>query len=473
MTVDPRAGAGGARASPRSASRRRPSSPTSGPRSCTRPPSSPRSRSGIPVRILNSLQPDGARARSSRRAAGRRRAGEPRAIAFKKGISVILISQPRMLMAYGFVARVFEVFDRHRTPVDLIATSEVSISLTVDDPTRAARGARTTWPRSARCRSCASMAIVSVVGRGFVRRPGLAGAHLPGPARRERGDDLVRRLGREPVVRGRGGGRGARRAARCTASSSRARQPRVKVRRGRLRARWAARWRRSLRERGHEPVVVGRGAAFPAGCPVGIDFTRADAVVDNVAPPWRPARATWSAPRAGATALAEVRGLVAAGRRRPGPRRELLAGREPLLPVVRDAAAPARPLPRLRPLHRWRSTTGRRRTRPRARPACWPRILESPTATGARRPRRRSTAPCPTDAFHVAAVRAGGIVGEHTVGLRLRRRRDPARAPRPHAGAASPSAPSWPRSGSPPAAASTPSRTSWTTSPAADPIPPR
>ena len=36
-------------------------------------------------------------------------------------------------VAYGFVARVFEVFDRHRTPVDLIATSEVSISLTVDD----------------------------------------------------------------------------------------------------------------------------------------------------------------------------------------------------------------------------------------------------------------------------------------------------------------------------------------------------
>ena len=41
-----------------------------------------------------------------------------------------------MLMAYGFVARVFEVFDRHRTPVDLIATSEVSISLTVDDAER-------------------------------------------------------------------------------------------------------------------------------------------------------------------------------------------------------------------------------------------------------------------------------------------------------------------------------------------------
>ena len=37
-----------------------------------------------------------------------------------------------------------------------------------------------------------------------------------------------------------------------------------------------------LRERGHEPAVVGRGQAFPAGCAVGIDFTRGDAVVDNV-----------------------------------------------------------------------------------------------------------------------------------------------------------------------------------------------
>ncbi len=51
---------------------------------------------------------------------------------------MVLISQPRMLMAYGFVARVFEAFERHRTPVDLIATSEVSVSLTVDDPERLA-----------------------------------------------------------------------------------------------------------------------------------------------------------------------------------------------------------------------------------------------------------------------------------------------------------------------------------------------
>ena len=115
---------------------------------------------GIPVRILNSLNPERA-GHPDRGAAEGSERGEPRAIAFKKGIAVILIAQPRMLMAYGFVARVFEVFDRHRTPVDLIATSEVSISLTVDDPEAVpavedelggpgrGRGAARTWRSSA------------------------------------------------------------------------------------------------------------------------------------------------------------------------------------------------------------------------------------------------------------------------------------------------------------------------------------
>ena len=79
---------------------------------------------GIAVGILNTLNPTAPGTLITERT------GEPeggaRAIAFKKGISVILIAQPRMLMAYGFVARVFEVFDRHRTPVDLIASSTVS-----------------------------------------------------------------------------------------------------------------------------------------------------------------------------------------------------------------------------------------------------------------------------------------------------------------------------------------------------------
>ena len=126
---------------------------------------------GIPVRILNTMRPDGdgTLIRPDAPAA----AGEPRAIAFKKGISVILIAQPRMLMAYGFVARVFDVFGRHRTPVDLIATSEVSISLTVDEPARLA-DVRAELAGLGDVRVLDGMAIVSVVGRGFVRHAGLA-----------------------------------------------------------------------------------------------------------------------------------------------------------------------------------------------------------------------------------------------------------------------------------------------------------
>ncbi len=97
----------------------------------------------------------------------------PRAIAFKKGITVVLISQPRMLMAHGFVARVFEVFDKHRTAVDLIATSEVSISATVDDPERLAP-IQSELAQLGEVRILRNMAIVSIVGRGFVRRAGLA-----------------------------------------------------------------------------------------------------------------------------------------------------------------------------------------------------------------------------------------------------------------------------------------------------------
>ncbi len=56
-----------------------------------------------------------------------------KAIAFKRGISVINIASDRMLMAYGFLARLFDVFARHETPVDMVATSEVSVSVTLDD----------------------------------------------------------------------------------------------------------------------------------------------------------------------------------------------------------------------------------------------------------------------------------------------------------------------------------------------------
>ena len=56
-----------------------------------------------------------------------------RAIAAKDGITVINIHSDRMLLAFGFLRAVFEVFERYRTPIDMITTSEVAVSLTIDD----------------------------------------------------------------------------------------------------------------------------------------------------------------------------------------------------------------------------------------------------------------------------------------------------------------------------------------------------
>jgi aspartate kinase len=57
-----------------------------------------------------------------------------KAVAAKDGIIVIKIKSSRMLLAYGFLRKIFEVFEKYRTPIDMIATSEVAVSLTVDNP---------------------------------------------------------------------------------------------------------------------------------------------------------------------------------------------------------------------------------------------------------------------------------------------------------------------------------------------------
>ena len=56
-----------------------------------------------------------------------------KSVAAKDGITAVKIKSARMLMAYGFLRRVFEIFENHRTPIDMITTSEVAVSLTIDD----------------------------------------------------------------------------------------------------------------------------------------------------------------------------------------------------------------------------------------------------------------------------------------------------------------------------------------------------
>jgi len=85
----------------------------------------------IPVRLLNTMEPTAPgtliNSNSDR--------SEIKSIAAKDGITAINIHSSRMLLAHGFLRQVFEVFERYRTAIDMITTSEVAVSLTIDDTT--------------------------------------------------------------------------------------------------------------------------------------------------------------------------------------------------------------------------------------------------------------------------------------------------------------------------------------------------
>jgi aspartate kinase len=86
----------------------------------------------IPVRVLNSRRPEykGTLIISY---AGPSTDCIVKSVAYRKGITVITIQSTRMLMGYGFLARVFDIFARHQKSIDVVVTSEVSVSLTIDD----------------------------------------------------------------------------------------------------------------------------------------------------------------------------------------------------------------------------------------------------------------------------------------------------------------------------------------------------
>jgi aspartate kinase len=85
----------------------------------------------IPVRILNSRKADGPGTLIT--AAGAASGSQLAALASKRDVTVVDITSSRMLEAYGFLRQVFEVFEQFRTAVDVVTTSEVSVSVTVDD----------------------------------------------------------------------------------------------------------------------------------------------------------------------------------------------------------------------------------------------------------------------------------------------------------------------------------------------------
>ncbi len=126
----------------------------------------------IPVLILNSRRPDVEGTRIVAEAVDCRNV--IKSIACKRKITVVNIHSSRMLMAHGFLRRIFEVFDRHQTPVDVVSTSEVSVSLTIDNAARLADICQELREFS-EVEIEENQAIVCLVGGNIRQTPGVAG----------------------------------------------------------------------------------------------------------------------------------------------------------------------------------------------------------------------------------------------------------------------------------------------------------
>lgn len=132
----------------------------------------PAIENAIPVRICNSRMPQergtlvGPQSETSPRAI--------KAIAHKTGVTIVQITSLRMLGAYGFLRALFEVFERHRTVVDVVTTSEVSVSLSLDEAT-ALPAIVEELQQLGTVGIEKERAIICVVGEGLRGTPGIAG----------------------------------------------------------------------------------------------------------------------------------------------------------------------------------------------------------------------------------------------------------------------------------------------------------
>lgn len=118
----------------------------------------------IPVKLLNTMQPD-AKGTLIVEEAG---SVGVKAVAAKDGIIAIKIKSSRMLLAYGFLRKVFEVFEKYRTSIDMITTSEVAVSVTIDNDTHLAEIVKELEPFGT-IEIDKDMSIVSIVGNEIAK----------------------------------------------------------------------------------------------------------------------------------------------------------------------------------------------------------------------------------------------------------------------------------------------------------------
>jgi len=125
----------------------------------------------IPVVILNSRRPEAEGTRIVRSQIVSE--GVVKALAFKRHITMLNIHSARMFMAHGFLRRVFEVFDRHETSIDMVTTSEVNVSVTLDD-SKALKGIMAELSEFSEVQVEEHLALVSAVGEGIGDKAGVA-----------------------------------------------------------------------------------------------------------------------------------------------------------------------------------------------------------------------------------------------------------------------------------------------------------
>jgi aspartate kinase len=131
----------------------------------------PAIQKNIPVYVLNSRNPKCEGTRIAARVPHCKNFFK--AIAAKKRITIIDVAAPRMLLAHGFLRAIFEAFDRHRVPVDVVSTSEVSVSLTVDS-NESIPALATDLAKLADVKYEGRKAIVCLVGENLRETPGIA-----------------------------------------------------------------------------------------------------------------------------------------------------------------------------------------------------------------------------------------------------------------------------------------------------------
>lgn len=125
----------------------------------------------IPVRVCNTFEPNeiGTMILTESGEAP----NKIKSIAHKKNITILRITSARMLGAYGFMSAVFQVFDRHRTVIDVISTSEVSVALTLDNPDSIEKVVED-LSRLGEVEVESGYAVICVVGEGLRASTGLA-----------------------------------------------------------------------------------------------------------------------------------------------------------------------------------------------------------------------------------------------------------------------------------------------------------